>query len=96
MGFFSPAFSPYEIMSLDTIGGFSIEHSTPQRLYLLVNNFFRFAFTSTSIGQSAQDLIKLVESVLSHHPITTLLTDQYGALSSDECKKYRVVSVIFL
>jgi transposase InsO family protein len=88
LGFLGPAVSPFQIMSLDTVGGFAGFGSTKRYLHILVDHFSRFAFTFSSNGQSARDMIKLIDSVQSRHQIGTLLTDQYGGLNSDEFYTY--------
>ncbi len=88
LGFLGPATAPYEIMSLDTIGGFGNNHTSNSYLHLLVDHFSRYAFVLCSKGQSAREMISLVDSVHRCHPIGTLMTDQYGGLSSEEFKSY--------
>lgn len=81
-------------MSLDTIGGFSKYHPTLRYLHLLVDHFSRYAFILCSKGQTAWEMISLIESVHKNNPIGILLTDQYGGLSSDEFASYRTNSNI--
>ncbi len=88
MGHFGPATKPFQIMSLDTIGGFGGNRSTKKYLHLLVDHFTRYAYILCTKGQSASEMITLVRSVHENHPIGTLLTDQYGGLSSDEFEGY--------
>lgn len=83
-----PATRPFEIMSIDTIGGFGSARSTKNYLHLLVDHFTRHAFISTSKTQSANDFIKLVQTVLDIAKIGTLLTDQYPGINSREFKEY--------
>lgn len=82
LGILGPAKAPFEIMSLDTIGGFGNGGSTKRYLHLLVDHFTRFAYIHCTKGQSAREMIALVESVHKKHSIGMLLTDQYGGLSS--------------
>ncbi len=88
LGHLGPATAPYQIMSLDTIGGFSNYHSKKQYLHLLVDHFTRYAFILTSKNQTACEMSKLITSVHKENPITTLLTDQHGGLSSQEFEDY--------
>lgn len=88
MGFLGPATKPFQFMSLDTVGGFVGNHSTAKYLHILVDHFSRYAYISCSKGQSARDMISLVDSVKKRHPIGTLLTDQYGGLTSDEFRDF--------
>jgi hypothetical protein len=94
LGILGPAVFPFEIMSLDTIGGFNDGSSQKRYLHLLVDHFSRFAYISCTKGQSAREMIALIDSVHTRFPIGTLLTDQYGGLSSDEFQSYCSLSGI--
>lgn len=94
LGFLGPATRPYEILSLDTIGGFSSPSSPKRYCHLLVDHFSRFSWILCSKGQSAREMISLVNSVQQRHQIGTLLTDQYGGLSSDKFRSYCLQSNI--
>lgn len=83
-----PATEPFEIMSIDTIGGFGGQRSTKKYLHLLVDHFTRYAFISTSKNQSATDFIKLVNEVLETEKIGTILADQYPGINSREFKEF--------
>ncbi|XP_039306053.1 uncharacterized protein LOC120357968 [Solenopsis invicta] len=83
-----PATRPFEIMSMDTIGGFGGLRSTKKYLHLLVDHFTRYAFIATSKTQNATDFIKLVKNVLETDKIETILTDQYPGINSREFKEY--------
>lgn len=88
LGLLGPATAPFQIMSLDTVGGFKNNHSSSKYLHLLVDHFSRYAYILCSKGQSAKEMISLVDSVHKCHPIGMLVTDQYGGLSSDEFHSY--------
>ena len=83
-----PATKPFEIMSIDTIGGFGGARSTKRYLHLLVDHFTRYAFIVTSKTQSACDFIKLVKNVLETDEIGVILTDQYPGINSREFKEF--------
>ncbi|CAB0006121.1 unnamed protein product [Nesidiocoris tenuis] len=83
-----PARAPFEIVSLDTIGGFAGNRSSKRYLHLLVDHFTRYAFISTSKNQTADDFVKLIKKVQDKHQIKTLLTDQYSGINSAEFKSY--------
>lgn len=88
LGHFGPSSNPYNIMSLDTVGGLGNKSSAKRYCHLLVDHFTRYAYASYTKGQSAKEMIKLVDSVHRVNPIGTLLTDQYGGLSSQEFQDY--------
>lgn len=83
-----PAREPYEIMSLDTIGGFAGNRSPKRYLHLLVDHFSRFAYTYPSSSQQARDLIRFLRPIFEKHKVKTLLTDQYAGLNSKEFKNF--------
>lgn len=88
LGFLGPATYPFEIMSLDTIGGLSDGSSPYHYIQLLVDHFTRYAWISCTKGQTVCEMISLIDSVQQLNQIDTLLTDQYGGLSSAEFAFY--------
>lgn len=93
-----PATRPLEIISLDTIGGFTGNNSRKKYLHLIIDHFTRYVFISTSKTQVAQDFIKLVKNVEKEGQIETLLTDQYAEINSKNFKKYlesKKINLIF-
>lgn len=84
-----PAKEPFEIMSMDTVGGFSSSSSKKKYFHLLVDHFSRYAYVLTSKSQTAKDFIRVLELVtLKNNKIGTLLTDQYPAITSKEFKNF--------
>lgn len=83
-----PATNPFEIISIDTIGGFGGSRSTKKYLHLLVDHFTRYAYILTSKTQKSNDFIKLVKNVPDSNEIGMILTDQYPGINSTEFKKY--------
>ena len=83
-----PATRPFQVMSMDTIGGFGGSRSTKKYLHLLVDHYTRYAFITTSKTQNASDFIKLTKKVLETDEIGILLTDQYPGINSKEFKHY--------
>jgi len=58
-----PAREPYEIMSVDTVGGFGKIRSTKKYMHILVDHFSRYAWILTTQGQCARDFINLIDPV---------------------------------
>lgn len=83
-----PAKTPFEIISIDTIGGFGGSRSTKKYLHLLVDHFTRYAFILTSRTQNANDFIKLVKEVTDSYEIGKVLSDQYPGINSKEFKNF--------
>lgn len=88
LGHLGPASAPFEVMSLDTIGGFGGRRSTKKYLHLLVDHFTRFAYISTSATQNSRDFINILSKVQRKNNVGMLLTDQYGGLLSKEFEDY--------
>ena len=83
-----PATQPFEIMSIDTVGGFSGNRSTKRYLHLLVDHFSRKAFISTTKTQTRDQFIKLIDQVTHGKNVKIILADQYSALTSQDLKDY--------
>lgn len=88
MSLLGPAKKPFEIISIDTIGGFGGLRSTKKYLHLLVDHFTRYAYILTSKTQTAQDFIKLTQNIPDNNTIGMILTDQYPGLNSKEFKEF--------
>lgn len=98
MSHLGPATKPFEIISIDTIGGFGGTRSTKKYLHLLVDHFTRYAFILTSKTQTAKDFVKLVKNITEKEEIGMLLTDQYPGINSKEFKEFlndKQISMIF-
>lgn len=88
MSHLGPATYPFEIMSVDTIGGFGGSRSTKKYLHLLVDHFTRYAYILTSKTQNSYDFIKLLKNVSDHNKIGMILADQYPSINSKEFKTF--------
>ena len=91
IGFLSklgPPREPFEIMSIDTVGGLSGNRSPKKYLHILIDHFTRAVFISTSKTQNSTDIIQLIDSVAKNHNIKTIMTDRYPAMISREIKTY--------
>lgn len=98
MSHLGPATKPFEIVSIDTIGGLGSSRSTKKYLHLLVDHFTRFAFILTSKTQSTKDFVKLITKITETDDINMLLTDQYPGINSKEVKDFleeKSITMIF-
>lgn len=82
------ASKPFQIISLDTIGGFSGNKSPKKYMHLVVDHFTKYAFVVTLKTQTAKDFINLVKKVQKKGRIKLLLTDQYAGINSKEFKNF--------
>lgn len=93
-----PATRPFEIVSLDTVGGLGGSRSTKRYMHLMVDHFTRYAYILTSKTQNATDFIRLVNSIAENEPIDMILSDQYPGINSKEFKSFldkRGTKIIF-
>lgn len=98
MSHLGPATKPFEIVSIDTIGGFGGSRSTKRYLHLLVDHFSRYAYILTSKTQSTKDFINLLNNVPNCNEIDIILTDQYPGINSKEFKIFlnnKSITLIF-
>ncbi|CAK9801695.1 hypothetical protein ANTQUA_LOCUS2968 [Anthophora quadrimaculata] len=65
----SPAVEPYEIMSIDSVGGFEGNRSSNKFMHILVDRFTRYAWISMTKGQCAKEFIKLVDPIAQKNQI---------------------------
>jgi len=63
LGHLGPPTQPFEIMFLNTVGGFVGRRSTKKYCILLVDRFSHFAYILTSKNQMASQFIRLVKGV---------------------------------
>lgn len=77
-----PAKEPFEIVSIDTIGGFKGNKSTKKYLHLAMDHFTRFAYIITSKTQVGKDFINLIKKVEKNGSIKLILSDQYPGINS--------------
>lgn len=88
MSHLGPATKPFEICSIDTIGGFGGSRSTKRYLHLLSDHFTRYAYIVTSSTQNANDFMKLVRKCAETNDIGMILSDQYPGINSKEFKRF--------
>lgn len=77
MSHLSPATKPFQICSIDTLGGFGGFRSTKIYPHQLSDHFTRYAYILTSRTQNANDFIKLIRNCAETDEIELILSDQY-------------------
>ena len=83
-----PATRPFEIVSIDSIGGFKDRSSTKRYIHLLTDHFTRYAWIVTSKLQVGKDFINLISRVRKVGTIETSLSDRYPGINSNEFEQY--------
>lgn len=79
---------PFELISIDTVGGFSGYGSNKKYAHLAIDHFSRYAWCFTSKSQSAPDFINLLNKILKDGKPKTIRTDNYPALKSAHFLKF--------
>ena len=95
MSSLGPVSNPYDIIYIDTVGGFSEYNlktqsviSKQKYLHIAIDAHSRFVWIKTSKSQSASDFIDLIRQVSNVHPPKKVVTDRYSALKSKELKRF--------
>lgn len=79
---------PFQIVSIDTIGGFEGYNSRQKYLHIAIDHFTRFIWVTTSRSQKAKDCMNLIEQVSKIGRPKKILSDHYPALCSKTFKNY--------
>ena len=93
-----PPTEPFEIMSIDTVGGFAKNKSPKKYLHILIDHFSRAVFITTSKTQNSNDIMKLVDKIARKQMIKMILTDKYPAMTSKEFGEFcrdRKIKLVF-
>ncbi|XP_056636856.1 uncharacterized protein LOC130445312 [Diorhabda sublineata] len=88
MSHLGPATKPFQICSIDTVGGFGGTRSTKRYLHLLSDHFTRYAYILASSTQNANDFIKLIKNCAESDNIELILSDQCPGINSKEFKRF--------
>jgi transposase InsO family protein len=83
-----PAEEPFDIISIDTVGGFNGYNSTKQYIHLAIDHFTRYLWTLSSKTQSSKDFINLIKSVSNTNKPKRILADSYTGIKSKEFVNY--------
>ncbi|KAF7493087.1 Pro-Pol polyprotein [Sarcoptes scabiei] len=88
LGIVGPATRPFEIIHIDTIGGFGNLNSNKRFLHLAVDAFSRFAWALPSKTRNCKDMINLINKVLCQQTPKLIVADQYPSVKSAEFKRF--------
>jgi len=83
-----PAKDPFDIISIDTVGGFTGYNSTKQYIHLAIDHLTRYLWTISSKTQSSKDFINLIKSVSNTNKPKLVLADSYTGIKSKEFINY--------
>lgn len=88
MSHFGPATKPFQIVSIDTVGGFGGSRSTKKYMHILGDHFTRYAYILTSKTQNGSDFVKLLKNITEKEEVGMILSDQYPGINSNEFKNF--------
>jgi len=71
-----PPSKPFEITSIEKVGGFAGNRSPKKYMHILGDHFSRKAFISTSKSQSTTDFISLIDRETKNKEINIILAGQ--------------------
>lgn len=94
IGQIGPAKKPFEIIHIDTKGGFSDPKNKLRYCHLAIDMFSRYVWARTSDGQMAKDFIKLIDLIKQDGKPEMIVTDRYGALKSEALKQKMIAEGI--
>lgn len=77
-----PPNEPYDIMSLDTVGGMG------KYIHILIDHSTKYVWARSSPTQSASNFVKLISPIVNITNINKLLVDQYSAINSVKFKDF--------
>ena len=93
-----PAVRPFQIISIDTIGGFGGSGSPKKYIHLAVDHFTRFGWLLTSSSCKASEFVRLLRPIVETGQVEIVLSDQYSANYSKQVRKFledRNVRLVF-
>jgi len=79
-----PAQQPFDLISIDTVGGFSGYNSKKQYLHLAIDHFTRFAWALCSKTQSSINFINLIKMISKTQTPKKFLADRCTGIKSKE------------
>lgn len=91
IGFLSrmgPVVYPFDIVSIDTKGGFSGLKSAKKYLHFAIDHESRYVWTVCAKGQGENDLIHLMREVLKDGRPKIVLSDRFGAMKGNKFRNF--------
>ena len=88
LGRLGPVLYPFDVISIDTKGGFKNLKSPRKYLHLAIDHFTRKVWHLCSKGYTEKDLINLIREVLKIGKPKVILCDLYSAMKGNTFKKF--------
>lgn len=83
-----PCREPFEVLSLDSVGGFNYYNSSKKYLHILIDHATRFIWTFTSKNITSEMYANLLKQVFNYGTPKALLTDRNPAFTSARFRKF--------
>lgn len=83
-----PAKLPFQLMSIDTIGGLSYYHSTKKYLHIITDHHTRYVWTFASTNATTETYINCLKQIFQIAKPKIVLSDRNGAFTSSKFKHF--------
>ncbi|KAF7496125.1 Transposon Tf2-6 polyprotein [Sarcoptes scabiei] len=88
LGQIGPATYPFQIIHIDTVGGFNSGNTEKRYLHLAIDAFTRFVWGLSSKTQTAKDFINLMNKIICQRKPDLIVADQYPSIKSKELSRF--------
>ncbi|GBN69077.1 Transposon Tf2-6 polyprotein [Araneus ventricosus] len=83
-----PTSTPFECISVDTVGGFNYYNSTKKFLHIVIDHATRHVWAFPSKNENSETYINILKQIFQIQVPVKLLTDRNGAFTSSRFKKF--------
>ncbi|GBO27396.1 Transposon Tf2-9 polyprotein [Araneus ventricosus] len=83
-----PTSTPFECISVDTVGGFNYYNSTKKFLHIVIDHATRHVWAFPSKNENSETYINILKQIFQIHVPVKLLTDRNAAFTSSRFKKF--------
>ena len=88
LGQIGPAKQPFDIIHIDTTGGFAGYNSTKRYLHFAIDAFSRYIWGLSSSTQKASDFVRLIQLVMKMGKPHMVVADRYTGIRSGAFEKF--------
>ncbi|GBL53632.1 Transposon Tf2-9 polyprotein, partial [Araneus ventricosus] len=83
-----PTSTPFECISVDTVGGFNYYNSTKKFLHIVIDHATRHVWAFPSKNENSETYINILKQIFQIQVPVKLLTDRNAAFTSSRFKKF--------
>ena len=98
LGRLTESIEPFDVVYIDTVGGFTGYGSLKKFLHIAVDGMSRFVWVTCSKTQNSLDFKRLIKTVMEVKTPNTVVTDRYPALTSRDFRKWleeRKIQIVY-